>query len=580
MCSSYLNGTIINITLPSSLSTENLHLTGTLQVDGTSTLTGTTTAPSIITSSINDPANGGINLLGSTLTEGTFSMLPVLFTDKGFISTAHGFGVINATNPDPIPRFVVLGTSDQDLCGLVYDITSNTLILQKSIAGITTNLLTIDRVSNASTFAGSISNGNLTLSANAISSSGATVQISDDLLTTGSISNGNLTLASNAISSSGAIVQINDQLNVSGAIVSADQVQGTVLSNGNLVLQNADISSTGSTVNILDGLHVFGSVEVDNALTTSGIISNNNITLSGSTISSTGSTITINDNLDVVGTISNGDLILSTNTIASTLGSTVFIADNLQVNGTCKAGNITINTDTISSSGSDIILDDRLTINSTQLLGSGLTLATNLGEGVIQVKNVSDATYGNPGSSSLLYSNSSGQLTTKNSSGVKTMLALPSYMTGQHINNVSNTVITTANTVTKITHTLSIVTSGEFAYNTTTKIITYTGPTRLMSINAGISAFNTTVLQTGILQLCITLNATFNGNNEQTAGGIVFGPRFSTNDTLNNNGSLNTMFSVASGDTLCLCIINLANANDVQVIDANLTIESLQVGSG
>lgn len=445
------------------------------------------------------------------------------------------------------------------------NITNNKLILSGSTISSSDPIITIDNVLSLSndlnvagdiigggviSTSGIITNGNLTLSTNTISSSGAIVSINDDLQVTGSIYNGNLTLQGNEISSSGATVQISDNLNVVGTITS-----NNTITNGNLSFTTNTITSTGAIVRIDDDLSVTG------------------------TITSNGSILT-NSNISAAGTIDNGDLILSTNQIASTLGATVVIADNLQVNGTLQGGNITINTDTISSSNATIIVNDNLNVLNTTILGSAISVPSNVGEGVIQLKSASDATYGNPTSSCLLYSDSNNKLSTKNTSGVKTCLSLPAFFYGTHINNGSNTVITTASTATKITHTLVTTLSSEFAYNTTTKLITYTGPNRLLSISGCITVFNTTVLQTGIISPCIVQNGTFNGSNEATAGTVHSGCRFNTNDTTNISGSIDILVNAATNDTFVFCIINHQNANDVQVIDANIIIKSYQTGSG
>lgn len=271
----------------------------------------------------------------------------------------------------------------------------------------------------------------------------------------------------------------------------------------------------------------------------------------------------------------------STNVVDIAVGSSLRADD---INSLSGAG--------IDSADSIIIANTKSlstnTINSTSALGIEVidTLAVgtstqpaNVSDSVIQIKSKSDATYGNPVSSALLYVDSDDALKCKNVGGaIVNLSSLPSYASFYRLGNGTDTVITTADVFTRTETVIGTNVASGFSIATST--ITYTGTP---SVNARFVMSGSILTANNLLLvgMACARNGTFNGSGELTSS-IINGSAAETSvNVAGQQGALSSCFTspCVNGDTFTILVKNATSADDINLRIINITIETFSAGT-
>lgn len=231
----------------------------------------------------------------------------------------------------------------------------------------------------------------------------------------------------------------------------------------------------------------------------------------------------------------------------------------------------TLDIATISNSTGDVTINDNLIVTGTTELdnflkmGTGLSTPTNVSDSVLILKSKTDATYGNPTSSSIIYSDVDNILKSKNTSGNVFSLREALFYYGIFTVAVPGTscVIFNANTETLVPLTFVKVSSSVFTQ--VNSLITYTGPNRFISGTASYATTNTSAVDFGRRQICMVQNPTLNGNFEVTGGTIYTGAIINANGVNPVNVFMNFGFQLNTNDTLAVAIRNNSNTNSVLI---------------
>lgn len=251
--------------------------------------------------------------------------------------------------------------------------------------------------------------------------------------------------------------------------------------------------------------------------------------------------------------------------------------DTIHPHNVAIQGSLAVNT-IGANSGTKVTTTGNFEIDGIGLMGTSITPATSIAGGVFQIKGVSDASYGNPTSSALLYVDSDNAVKTKNTAGnIVNLSSIPSYASFYRLGNGTDTVITTADTWTRSSTSMNTnVTSG---FSIATSTITYTGAPSV-NLRVTLSGSILSVANNLLFGLSCAKNGTFNGSNELTSS-IINGSAMETSvPTAGQQGALSSSFiiSAATNDTFTILVKN-STTDDVNLRTCAISISAFTAGT-